>query len=268
LIRLLAEIPNPVISEYLPGAEYTVDCFTDRHGALLFAGPRSRDVVKMGIAFASRIAPLSRDMEEMALGLNAAMRPRGLWFFQAREDSSGRPKLLEMSCRASSSMGLYRQLGVNFPLLALYDALDMDVRVLCNKFDASLHRCVGSRYRLDCSYGTVYVDYDDTLVVDGKVNANMVRFLYECVNRGKRLVLLSRHLGDLERDMRRMKLPLELFDRIVHIADGGRKSDYITERDAILIDNLFPERAEVHERLGIPVFDVDAAENLLQADSE
>jgi hypothetical protein len=52
--------------------------------------------------------------------------------------------------------------------------------------------------------------------------------------------------------MRRMKLPLELFDHIIHIADGSRKSDYISdyikERDTILIGNLFLEREGVHER--------------------
>ena len=51
-----------LIFENLPGEEYTVDCFTDRHGDLLFAGPRSRDRVRMGISFASRTWPLSDEI--------------------------------------------------------------------------------------------------------------------------------------------------------------------------------------------------------------
>jgi hypothetical protein len=263
LQHALTQAPEPVICEYLPGREFTVDCFSNRHGALLFAGPRSRDVVKMGISFVSRIVPLDAATASIASILNARLKPRGLWFFQTKEDADGQPKLLEVSCRAAGTMSVYRQLGVNLPLLAAYDALGMEVRILKNDLALTMRRRLESRYVIQYEYQTVYVDYDDTLVVDGKVNTLLMRFLYECLNQGKRLVVLSRHPGDLLADMQKFRIFPELFDTIIHLPEGAMKSDYMDDKNAILIDNLFCEREEVLTRTGIPVFDVDAVEALL-----
>ncbi|MDR3054344.1 MAG: ATP-grasp domain-containing protein [Zoogloeaceae bacterium] len=263
LVRALAQTPEPVICEYLPGQELTVDCFTNRHGELLFVGPRSRDVVKMGIAFVSRALPLDPAIAQIATTLNSVLKPRGLWFFQTREDAQGQPKLMEASCRAAGTMSVYRQLGVNFPLLAAYDALGMEVRILKNDMRLTLRRRLESRYVLDCAYQTVYVDYDDTLIVDGRVNTLLMQFLYACLNQGKRLVMLSRHPGNLREDMKKFRIAPELFDKIVHLPEGTNKADFIDDKNAVFIDNLFCEREAVLLQTGIPVFDVDAVEALL-----
>ena len=42
---------------------------------------------------------------------------------------------------------------------------------------------------------TVYVDLDDTLVCKGRLNGDLIKFLYQCVNQGKRIVLLSKSLA-------------------------------------------------------------------------
>lgn len=39
-----------VVCEYLPGMEYTVDCFTDRHGRLKYCAHRSRRRVRNGMS--------------------------------------------------------------------------------------------------------------------------------------------------------------------------------------------------------------------------
>ena len=41
------------------------------------------------------------------------------------------------------------------------------------------------------------------------------------------------------------------------------KEDYIKKEKAIFIDNMYAERKSVITKLGIPVFDVDAIEVLL-----
>ena len=43
-----------LVLEYLPGTEYTVDCFTDRNGELKFVGARERARVANGISVNSR----------------------------------------------------------------------------------------------------------------------------------------------------------------------------------------------------------------------
>lgn len=254
---------DPVICEYLPGEELTIDCFTDRHGRLLFTGPRTRDVVKMGIAFVSRPIAPDAEIEKIATVLNATLQPRGIWFFQVKRSRTGTLKLLEAACRAASGSGLYRQLGINTPLLAAYDAIGMDVSILKNDLPLTMRRRLHSSYAIEHAFDTVYVDYDDTLIVDGKVNAQLMQFLYACKNQGKHLFLLSRHPGDLLQNMQKFCIPHQLFSDIIHLKQAENKSAFILKKDAIFIDNLFTERADVLNTTGIPVFDVDAVEGLL-----
>jgi hypothetical protein len=253
----------PVVCEFLPGEELTVDCFSDRHGELLFVGPRSREVVRMGISFVSRPLPVEVAIQDMAEALHRRLKPRGLWFFQAKRSTDGTWKLLEASCRAAGTMSVYRQLGVNLPLLAAYDALNMDVRILTNAFKVTMRRRLHSSYVVEHAFKTVYVDYDDTVIINDQVNCQLIQFLYQCRNQKKRLVLLSRHPGNLEQHMRNYCVFPELFDEIHHLRTGERKSNFVTCEDAIFIDNLFTEREDVLLRRGVPVFDVDAVESLL-----
>lgn len=264
LDTVMASSQDLIACEWLPGDEYTVDCFSDRHGALLFVGPRSRDRVRMGISFASRTAPLTDEIASIARRINARLGFRGLWFFQLKRARSGRLKLLEISTRLAGTMSLYRQAGVNFSLLSAFDALDQDVSILHNDLPVEVDRCLLSRYRIAHDFDVAYVDYDDTIVHQGRVNDLMMRFLYQCANRGVRLVLITRHAGDLNAHMHAHRIAPELFDEIHHIPPGVPKSTYVRGPHAIFIDNHFPERLEVKKACGVPVFDVDAVEALLR----
>ena len=53
------------------------------------------------------------------------------------------------------------------------------------------------------------------------------------------------------------------FEEIAVLTVGDCKADYINPDQAIFIDNSFHERLQVSEKLGIPVFDVDQTELLL-----
>jgi hypothetical protein len=127
----------------------------------------------------------------------------------------------------------------------------------------TMRRRLHSSYVVEHRFSTVYMDYDDTVIVDGKVNAGMMQFLYECRNQGKRLILLSRHPGDLAAHMQKFCIPAELFDQIVHLKNSEKKSGFATDKDAIFIDNLYTEREDVLRQTGMPVFDVDAVQGLL-----
>ena len=116
-----------LIMEYLPGDEYTVDCFTDRRGKLLFCQTRKRIRIKDGIAVET--APGGPDLTDWAGGISARLSMRGAWFFQVKEDKDGNPRLLEIAPRIAGSSGIWRKCGVNLPKLTAYDALDMDVEI-------------------------------------------------------------------------------------------------------------------------------------------
>jgi hypothetical protein len=116
-------------------------------------------------------------------------------------------------------------------------------------------------------YGHVYVDFDDCLCIDGRVNAALVRVLYQCLNQGKGIHLISRGAGDLKARLTEYRL-LQLFDSVIQIGPADHKSRYIVHRDAIFIDDSFAERREVETALGIPTFAVDAVECLVCPQSD
>lgn len=257
----LHQDPALLVMEHLPGSEYTVDCFTDRSGALRFAGARERIRIMNGISV-DTVPVEGEEYQRMAGALNASLRFRGVWFFQAKRAAGGELVLLEAAARVSGSMALYRNLGVNFAALALFDLMDKDVDVHCNHYSIRMDRALGSRFYLDLHYEDVYIDLDDTIIRDGQVNPLVAAFLYQCRNRGIRLHLLSRHTGDLHQTLNRFAIE-QLFDTIVRVPDCSCKSEYVLARSAIFIDDSFAERRRVQERLGIPTFATDALESLM-----
>lgn len=245
-----------LVLEYLPGREFTVDCFTDRHGTLRFASGRLRRRIKAGISVNS--VPV-RDpcFWSWAERIGRKLVFRGAWFFQVKENSAGELVLMEVATRIAGSSGLVRNRGVNLPLLTLYDACGEDVEILENDFDNEIDRVFSSRFRIGYDFSTVYTDFDDCLVLDGNVNTRLVAFLYDCCNRGREIVLLSRHAGDLNQSLETFRLK-GLFDEIIHLAPNEPKSKHIRAAAAIFIDDSFAERREVAVRCGIPTFAPDA----------
>jgi hypothetical protein len=95
------------------------------------------------------------------------------------------------------------------------------------------------------------------------VNPDVIRFLYQEKNKGKKLHIISKHIGDLEEDMKEVCIPENLFDEIIVIDTADEKAKYITEKSAIFIDDSFAERKKIKDSVGIPVFDVDMIESLI-----
>ncbi|MCC8189367.1 MAG: ATP-grasp domain-containing protein [Planctomycetes bacterium] len=258
----LRRAPDDLILEYLPGREFTVDCFTDRDGRLRFLSARERLRVQRGISVACREAD-NPALAAMGAVINRHLPLRGAWFFQARENRDGEPVLLEIGARIAGSSGFQRGKGINLPLLALYDRMDQPVEILANALPGLRYdRALQSAYRTAYEYDTVYVDFDDTLVIRNEINTELVKFLYQCLNRNLRLVVLSRHDGDLEAALTDRRLR-HLFDAVVAVPDDRPKSAYIHGPRAVFIDDSFAERQEVHRTAGIPVFDPSGVEALL-----
>lgn len=251
-----------VVSELLPGEELTVDCFTNRHGELVFAGARSRDRIVNGIAFRSTAVELTDEVEHIAKTINDRLNFFGGWYFQVKQDRNGKYRLLEISCRTSCGMTLFRHLGVNFQMMGIFELYGIDTSHILLNSSIQMERRLHTLFHTNIKYDTVYLDYDDTLIVDGKVCDVIIRFIYQCVNNNKRIILLTRHEGDLMDEFERHRLNYKLFDVIIHLTWNDEKKDYIDGLDAILIDNSFAERKKVSEQYGIPVLDVDMVDML------
>ena len=79
---------------------------------------------------------------------------------------------------------------------------------------------------------------------------------------GKHLFLLSRHDTELLPDLERCAISPALFDEIIRLDRSDDKTRFIRP-NSIFIDDSFAERRRVKEALGIPVFDLDMVESLL-----
>lgn len=263
LEKILYEHPALVVTEFLPGGELSVDCFTDRHRRLRFIGPRTRERVTVGISYESESVPLSKEIEEIANEINKRVELRGAWFFQIKRDKAGNWKLLEFAARQSSTMGLYRQVGVNFALLSLFDAMDLDVEVVSNPIKAKLSRSLKNRYKLDCHYEKVFLDFDETVVIENRVNTLAMAFIYQCNNQNIPIVLLTKHRHDILTSLNHYSIDPRLFEDIVVLKENQEKHEFIDSGESIFIDNYFFDRMMVSRHCKIPVFDVDAIESLM-----
>ena len=263
LEKLLAGDEQYVICEYLPGDEYTVDCFTDRNGKLRSALIRRRERIRSGIAVRSRIIPMEDSVMKIAEKINSKMVFSGAWFFQLKRNTEGEFRLLEISARIPGTMGTTRNLGINYPMLTIFDMLGYDIDIINNGQDVLLDRAFISRYQTSVKYDKVYLDFDDTLYLDDKVNITMISFVYQCINKGIPVILLTKHTKDIYDSLDKFRISKDLFAEIIHIEKDRDKSEYITAKDAIFIDDSFAERKNIHDKLGIPVYDLDMIESLI-----
>ncbi len=252
-----------LIVEYLPGEEFTVDCFTDKSGNLLYSAARKRNRVKDGISVNTFFVEDQKEFENIAEKINHRIRFRGAWFYQVKRNKEGKLCLLEIASRLGGSSLLSRAMGVNFALLSLFDIFEYTVSVTKNDYYVELDRALENKYITNLEFDSVYCDYDDCLIIDkAKVNVEVVKFLYKCFNEGKKIYLLSKHDGDLRKELENFRLD-HLFDEVMHIKESADKADFFKEGKPIFIDDSNAERVNIKTKLGIPVFSPEMIDVLL-----
>ena len=257
--------PDSILCEFLPGDEYTVDCFTNKNGEILYFMPRIRQRVMNGISV--NTVPYydnTSEFAEIVRAVNQKIKFRGAWFLQLKRDSKGELTLLEIAARLGGSSSLSRGKGVNFAQLTLFDAFGYDVSVVDNDYAIELDRALDTVYKIDIVYEEVFCDFDDCLLIDEKyINTELIAFLYQCINEGKKITLLTKHANDIDETLYKFRLT-GIFDRVIHLKGKDEKPGYIDNMNAIFIDDSFAERANVRSVLGIPVFSVDMVRCLLR----
>ena len=255
-----------VICEYLPGEEYTIDCFTDRHGELRYAACRNRGRVRNGISVHSSLMDPDERVKEIAETINRRLSFRGAWFFQLKRDAQGQYKLLECATRIAGTMCVERAAGINLPLLTLFDAMDMEVDLRPQTRHVVVDRALENVFSVSLDYDEVYIDFDDTIIVHDRVNIAALAFCYQCVQRHIPVTLLTRHDKDVVEDLRERRIAPELFDRIVCIPRVQRKIDHVSPgKKALFIDDSFAERRQMEEAFDVITGGVAALEALIDA---
>ena len=254
--------PTLLKLEFLPGKEYTVDCFTNKEGKLLFAEGRERIRINNGISVNSK-QTINPKFQELAEIINRTLSIRGVWFFQVKERTGGELVLMEIAPRIAGTMALFRVMGVNFIQLSLFDRMGIDVSILNNNADIEIDRALFARYSNYDDYDYVYIDFDDTIIVNNNVNTDVIKFLYQTRNTGKKIILLSKHKQNIKETLLKFAISELIFDEIIMLKQNESKANYIKNLNSIFIDDSFSERQAVFDTLRIPVFSLDAIESLL-----
>ena len=265
LKAIIGQIEDPLILELLPGKEYTIDCFSNRKGELLFCAGRERIRIRMGTSMNGTLVgdDLNTTFKNYAQIIVEELGLSGGWFFQMIEDTNEVSLLTEIEPRIAGTMALNRVRGINFALLTIYDHANVEVRTMINDHRVEIDRALVNRYRHDISYEHVYVDLDDTIIVGDRLNTQVVRFLYQALNQGCRITLLSKSLAkDKEAVLKRHRIH-GLFDNIIWLEEHEAKEEHIEPEGAILIDDSFSQRMAVHEKLSILTFDCSMIELLI-----
>lgn len=253
-----------VLCEYLPGTEYTVDCFTDRNGVLKYCAHRSRRRIKSGISVCSVLEPESVEIQGIAEEINRCLSFRGAWFFQVKRSKSNEFRLMEVATRVAGTMCVSRARGVNLPLLTVFDAMGYDVEIQPEFNRVETDRALSNCYRIDLDFDELYIDYDDTIVIHDRVHLPAMALLYKCVNRNIPVYLVTKHGKDIYQSLRDRHICETLFRDIITVEKDADKADYIQPGPrALYIDDSFAERKRIRERFGIKVMGVDSLEVLL-----
>lgn len=252
-----------LLLEYLPGEEYTIDCFTNASGQLVYAGGRTRKRVKGGISV-NAIEDTNPKLIELAKAINAKLDQRGGWFFQVKKNALGNYSLLEVASRIAGTSSFTRNMGVNLPLLTLhmFNGGNID-GVIKNNYTLELDRALYNKFKVDLDYDKVYIDFDDTVLINDKINLQLIAFIYQCINENIPVILITKHDGDINKKLVEKKLST-LFDEVIHLTKEDDKYKYIQEEKAIFIDDSYGERYSVHKKRGINVFDTHMIECLLK----
>lgn len=210
--------------EHLPGKEYTIDCYSNQ-SKLMYIHGRERKHVKAGISTHNE-SFRHPDFKGMADYIASKLKFTGAWFFQVKENDQGELRLLEVGARISGNSSHSRAIGVNLPLLHLYQKMGIEVEIPKHR-DSVTYRSLRVHHDLP-NIRHIYVDWDDCLMIDGKINHQVMAFIYK---QNKPSFILTRGNN--------AKL-IHPFKSIIKTDDKFRYSN----NQSLLIDDSYSERKE------------------------
>lgn len=124
-VKTLDNIPDLLVTEYLPGKEYSVDCVC-KNGTSYILIPRQRVETSMGVSSVALIEKneeLIKYSKEIISSLNLSYNIN----IQFKYSDEGKPKLIEINPRVSGSLVANYGAGINMLEAALRLAYDMPV---------------------------------------------------------------------------------------------------------------------------------------------
>ena len=245
------KLENYIICEYLPGDEFTVDCLSNKE-EILVCSPRRRIRTMQGMCVNTESVldeKILFSCKEMANKIFKKMRMIGCWFFQVKFNNKNELCLLEIAPRIAGAMCLTRNMGVNLPLLSIYIHLGIDVKdTLFKSENLIVYKTFKNVFMPKYEYKILYIDLDDTIIIKGKVNTDILSFLYHNKNNNKKIVLLTRNNYPKDK-LNYYCISSLLFDEIVIVQASEKKSSFINKDElSLFVDDSYSERRDVYSK--------------------
>ncbi len=230
-----------VMCEYLPGKEYTIDCFSDFKGNLVYNSPRLRKKIENGISETTQNV-YDKTLNKLSYLINDVFHFTGAWFYQVKLDKNNNFKLLEVSPRIAGGSNINRLNGVNLTLLTIYQHLGVNIilnpQTLVNEVKRK-----SPKYNL--KYSTIFLDYDDTFL--------FVSSIIKSLN--KNIIIITRS-----------KVSIDVPYEVIYVQDNESKSQIIKNLNlpnSIFIDDSFSERQDVLLNCSIPCLSPEETKYLI-----
>lgn len=161
------------------------------------------------------------------------------------------------SSMSSDCFDLYGSAGVNIPLIAVMNLMNMKTRTRRTVHQKKIIK-IGEEFIYNFSFKNVYIDLDQTLIWHwkDKLIEPIYQFIIYCQNNNIKITLLTRHEKNIENTLNKSKIDSQIFFKIIKVENKQLKSTYITNKDSIFIDDEFNQRMDVYNKTGIPVLDL------------
>ncbi len=117
-----ATFPELLVTEYMPGEEYSVDVFRTKKQTVII--PRLRKSIRSGISFETVVDLQRKDVEEYSLKLAESLDLNYCFGFQFKLDDNGIPKILESNPRVQGTMIAAAAAGCNMIYYSVLEALN------------------------------------------------------------------------------------------------------------------------------------------------
>lgn len=132
-------VPEPVVQEFVPGDEYTLDVYAGLNGQVRCVVPRQRLEVRSGEVQKARVVKDPRLMEVGRRVGEALAECVGVINIQVIRESSGRIRVIEINPRFGGGAPLAIRAGADFPRWLMAEVLGRHPRIAFDGFRDGLH---------------------------------------------------------------------------------------------------------------------------------
>lgn len=262
LIYVQQKYPDNLFVEYLPGSEYTIDCFTDFESNLIFISPRKRNRIINGIS-ASTVRINDPRFNEIAQKINSVLKFNGAWFFQVKEDINGELTLLEIASRIAGSSSINKFYGINLSELNLLNHQKIKLNLIDQKIDLQYDRHLNVKVKINISkINKIFIDLDDTLIRNKKVDSDIIKNIYDFKNLEKKIILITKHSKNPLDTLGEFYIDKNIFSEIIHLRKTDKKSSFLSH-NSILIDDSFSERLDAYQKKNVIVFSNESIRSVI-----